>query len=184
MNTRTLIGLTTAGMALLALTLRKRPTIPAGATAVTDFDLNRYLGQWYEIARFDFRFEEHMNNTTAAYGRRKDGLVKVTNRGYDKEVKRWKKSVGKAKFRGEETVGALEVSFFGPFYAPYNVIALEGDYQYALIAGKSTDYLWLLLRDKTMPDDVRERFLAQATEIGYDTERLLWPAHDMDNPQL
>ena len=106
---------------------------------VQDFDLNRYLGQWYEIARIDFKYEKNMDNTTANYSKNSNGTVKVVNRGYDFVKKVWKEAEGKAKFRGESTVGALKVSFFGPFYSDYNILALD-DYKYALVAGKTVSF--------------------------------------------
>lgn len=144
---------------------------------VQDFDLNRYLGQWYEIARIDFKYEKNMDNTTAYYSKNSNGTVKVVNKGYDFVKKVWKESEGKAKFRGEPTVGALKVSFFGPFYSDYNILALD-DYKYALVAGKTDDNLWILSREKTIPDDIKKRYLEIAMEAGFDTSRLYWVEHD------
>jgi len=90
----------------------------------------------------------------------------------------WKQAIGKAKFVGEENVAMLKVSFFGPFYSGYNVIALDEDYQYALVAGKNLKYLWILARGTTIPDEVRERYLQLAREIGYDTSELIWVEHN------
>lgn len=81
----------------------------------------------------------------------------------------------------KKTVAKLEVSFFGPFYSGYNVIALEGDYQYALIAGETLDNLWIISREKTIPESVKQDFLEQAKTVGYDTSRLLWEEHNMSH---
>lgn len=148
--------------------------IPDGATAVQPFDQQRYLGTWYEIARFDFRFERNLRNVTATYSLRDDGLIKVDNRGYDSLKKEWKQSVGKARPAGDPKVAMLKVSFFGPFYAGYNVIALDAEYKYALVAGQSLEYLWILSREKTIPDSIRNNYLELAKKIGYDTSRLVW----------
>lgn len=153
-------------------------SIPEGATPVSSFELNKYLGKWYEIARFDFKFEKNLNNTTATYSLNDDGDVKVVNRGYNYVEQEWDEAVGKAVFRDSSDIAALKVSFFGPFYAGYNVIALEGDYQYALVAGKDLDYLWILSRTPTLPEEVKQRFLENAQSIGYDTSRLIWVEHD------
>lgn len=118
-------------------------TMPKGAVVVEPFEADRYLGKWYEIARFDFRYERNMNNTTAQYALNEDGTIQVINRGYDTVKNRWKEATGKAKFAGEPTVARLKVSFFGPFYSPYNVIALDPEYRYALVAGKNLKYLWI-----------------------------------------
>ena len=97
-------------------------TIPEGVTAVQQFDKNKYLGKWYEIARLDFRFERNLNNTSAEYSINDDGSIKVFNKGYNTKTNKWKSATGKAKFVKDEKVGMLKVSFFGPFYSGYNVI--------------------------------------------------------------
>ena len=149
-------------------------TIPDNAKAVKPFDVKQYSGKWYEIARFDYRFEKDLENVTAEYGIRPDGSVSVLNRGYDVKKGKWQKAEGNAKFVGDEDEGRLKVSFFGPFYSGYNVIALDPDYRYALVIGKSTDYLWLLSRETTMPAEVRDKYLAMAKTLGCDTGKLIW----------
>ena len=134
-------------------------TIPRGARAVEPFDSEKYLGKWFEIARFDFRFEKNLDSTTAEYSMNGDGSIRVVNRGYDYVKENWKQAVGRAKFKGAPDRAQLLVSFFGPFYAGYNVIALDGDYRYALVAGQSLSYLWILSRERTIPEDVKARFL-------------------------
>ena len=153
-------------------------TIPKGAVAVTPFNKEQYLGKWYEIARLDFKFERDMNNTTAEYSLNDDGTIRVSNQGYNYVKEEWKQAIGKAKFVGDDNVAKLKVSFFGPFYSGYNVIALDDDYQYALVAGKNLKYLWILARQTTIPDDVRQRYLKIAEEIGYDTAALIWVKHN------
>lgn len=156
-------------------------SIPKNATPVRNFDLERYLGSWYEIARFDFRFERGLDNTMAQYSPQ-GKKVKVVNSGYDSEKGEWRSAEGKAKFRSDENTAALKVSFFGPFYSGYNVIALDEEYRYALIAGKNLNYLWILSREKSIPDEIKERYLAIAREVGYDTSKLLWVKHDKISP--
>jgi len=153
-------------------------TIPKGAAAVSNLDKTKYLGKWYEAARFDFSFEKNLNNTTAEYTLRKDGYIGVLNKGYNYKKNKWEQAQGKARFRGSDTVGELEVSFFGPFYGAYNIIALDPDYRYALIAGSSTKYLWILSREKTIPDDVKQNYLAAAESLGCDTGKLIWVEHN------
>jgi apolipoprotein D and lipocalin family protein len=149
-------------------------TIPKGAEPVQHFNKDKYLGKWYEIARMDFRFEKNLINTTAEYSLRADGKIKVVNRGFSTTKNKNKIATGKAKFRSDSNVGALKVSFFGPFYAAYNVIAIDENYQYALVAGKNLRYLWLLSREKTMPDNVKKDYLQKAQAIGYNTADLVW----------
>ena len=151
--------------------------LPKGAQAIDNFDAERYLGQWYEIARFDFRFERDMNNTTATYSLNENGTVKVLNRGYNYVKKEWSEAEGTAKFVGERNVASLKVSFFGPFYAPYNVIALDDDYKYALVVGKNTDYLWILSRETTIPNEIKTNYVKLAQSLGFDINQLIWVEH-------
>lgn len=153
-------------------------TIPKGVVAVHPFDKSRYLGKWYEIARFDFRFERDLNNTTAEYSLNKDGSIKVVNRGFNYKTNEWKEATGKAKFVHGDNTAMLKVSFFGPFYSGYNVIAIDKDYKYALIAGNSFKYLWILARETTIPDDIREKYLKIASGAGFNTSGLIWVSHD------
>src|SRR5436189_6242593 len=102
-------------------------TIPKGITAVHQFDKNRYLGKWYEIARLDFKFEKNLNNTTADYSINSNGSIKVFNKGYNMKTQEWKSATGKAKFVKDENIAMLKVSFFGPFYSGYNVIAIDNE---------------------------------------------------------
>lgn len=154
-------------------------SIPKGATPVKPFDRGKYLGKWYEIARMDFRFERNLNNTTAEYSLNADGTIKVVNRGYNYVEKKWTEVTGKAKFAGDTNTGMLRVSFFGPFYSGYNVIALDKEYKYSLVAGENLKYLWILSREKTIPDDVRKNYLGIAAKIGFDVSALIWVEHDV-----
>jgi apolipoprotein D and lipocalin family protein len=151
---------------------------PTRGNAVTPFNKEKYLGKWFEIARFDFRFERDLNNTTATYSVNDDGTIKVDNRGYNYITNEWKQAIGKAKFVGDENTAMLKVSFFGPFYAGYNVIAIDDDYRYALIAGQSLDYLWILARETAIPDSIKQNYLGIAQQIGFDTSKFIWVEHD------
>ncbi|HNW90862.1 MAG TPA: lipocalin family protein [Bacteroidales bacterium] len=153
-------------------------TIPDGAVAVKPFDVNRYLGKWYEIARLDFKYERDLNNTTAEYSLRDDGKIKVDNKGFNTKTNEWSQAIGKAKFAGDKNEAKLKVSFFGPFYTGYNVIALDNEYRYALVAGKNLKYLWILSREVTIPDDIKQNYLKTAEGLGYKTSDLLWIEHD------
>jgi len=157
-------------------------SIPEKAEPVSRFDVNRYLGTWYEIARFDSRFEKDLDNAMAQYTLNDDGNVKVKNSGYNFKKNKWVCAEGIAKFRGNKETAALKVSFFGPFYAGYNVIALDENYRYALVAGKNLNYLWILSREKSMPEAIRREYIKKAQSIGYDTSRLIWVKHDKKSP--
>jgi apolipoprotein D and lipocalin family protein len=153
-------------------------SLPEGAKAVENFEKENYLGKWYEIARLDVSFEKNLNNTSAEYSINEDGTIRVVNSGYNTKKKKWTKAVGKAKFAENENIGRLKVSFFGPFYGGYNVVALDSEYQYALVAGSSLKYLWILSRETSIPEKVKKDYLKTAREIGYKTEELLWIEHD------
>ncbi len=148
---------------------------PVPVEPVSDFDVQDYLGTWYEIARLDHSFERGLSNVTANYSFRDDGKIRVINRGFDAEKGSYDEAEGKAKFAEDETTGALKVSFFGPFYGNYIIFELDRpDYQYAFVSGGTEDYLWLLARDPEVSDDVRQAFLTEAAALGYDTDALIW----------
>ncbi len=149
-------------------------TPPPDVNVVNNFELNRYLGSWYEIARLDNRFERGLERVTATYSLRDDGGVKVVNRGFSTEQQMFKQSIGKAYFTGPSSRGALKVSFFGPFYGGYNVIELDKDYRYALVCGPDKSYLWILSRTPTLDTDVKQKLLETAQRNGFDTSKLLW----------
>lgn len=159
---------------ITGLVLSACRSIPEHAVAVKPFDQQKYLGKWYEIARLDYKYERHLDHVTAEYGIKPNGMISVTNKGYNVKKEKWEESIGKAKPVSDPQEGRLKVSFFGPFYAAYNVIAIEENYKYALVAGKNKRYLWLLSRETIMPEDVKTKFLKQAQAIGYNTQQLVW----------
>lgn len=152
--------------------------IPKGATAIKNFNSEKYLGKWYEIARFDYKFEKNMDNVTANYSLNSDGTIQVQNRGYDYVKKEWKESIGEARFVNDKSEARLKVSFFKPIWAGYNVIDIDDDYQNALVVGNSTKYIWILSRNKEIPNSIRERFLAKTQKLGYNTNDLIWVKHN------
>lgn len=148
--------------------------VPDGVQPVNGFELDRYLGKWYEIARLDHSFERGLSNVTAEYGLREDGGVRVVNRGFKSADGEWDEADGKAYFVDEPTVGMLKVSFFGPFYGAYNVIALDKqDYQWSMIAGPNRDYLWILSRKPHLEKEIYDELLARAASLGFDTSALI-----------
>lgn len=153
-------------------------SIPKGAEAVKSFDKKRYLGKWYEIARMDFKFEKNLDNTTAEYSLNENGTIKVDNKGYNTKTGKWKQAIGKAKFVGAENVAMLKVSFFGPFYSGYNVLAIDENYRYALVSGKNLKYLWILSRETTIPAEIKNKYLKIAEGIGFKINDLVWVKHD------
>ncbi len=176
MKTRSLLYLSIISVSILGLF--SCATIPKNATAVKSFDKEKYLGKWYEVARFDFKLERNLSNTTAEYSLNENGTIKVDNQGYNTVKDQWQKAIGKAKFIGNDSTAMLKVSFFGPFYGGYNVLAIDKEYKYALIGGGSLKYLWILSRETTIPEDIKAKYLAIAENVGYDTSKLLWIQHD------
>lgn len=146
---------------------------PEGVQPVAGFDLERYRGKWYEIARLDHSFERGLEQVTAEYSLREDGGVHVVNRGYSADDDEWKEAEGKAYFIGARDTAYLKVSFFGPFYGSYIVFELDREnYQYAFVSGNSTSYLWLLARTPTVSKGLLERFVKRADQLGFDTASL------------
>lgn len=139
-------------------------------STVKSLDLERYLGSWYEIARFDHRFERGLTNAKAYYSLNTDGTISVTNCGMRNGKQ--KTSIGKAKLT--DKAGLLRVSFFGPFYSDYRVMMLSKDYSYALVGSKSSKYLWILSRTPEIPENTLQIILDVASGRGYDTDKLIW----------
>jgi apolipoprotein D and lipocalin family protein len=151
---------------------------PAGLEPVTGFQLERYLGNWYEIARLDHSFERGLSDVTATYRKRTDGGLDVINRGYDTARGSWREAQGRAYLLAGADQGSLKVSFFGPFYGGYHVIDLDrADYSWALVVGPGRDYFWLLARTPKLDRELVQQLVARAARAGIDTERLIWVEH-------
>ncbi len=174
---RTLLGNT---LLLISLAFTGACTgVPEDIEPVENFDVSRYLGTWYEIARLDHVFEEGLSHVTASYALNDDGSVQVVNRGYAVEEGEWDEAVGTARFVERPELGHLKVSFFGPFYASYVVFALPGDnYQQAYVTGYNRDYLWLLSRTPIVSAAAKADFEARARDLGFDTGELVWVSQD------
>ncbi len=153
---------------------------PEGVVPVQGFEQSRYLGKWYEIARLDHSFERGLAHVTAEYSLRDDGGLKVVNRGYSVGKQEWKEAVGKAYFIESPDTAYLKVSFFGPFYGAYVVFGLDDHYQYSFVSGPDTDYLWLLAREPQVSEAVKQRFVENASALGFDTTQLIWVDQSRD----
>jgi len=153
-------------------------TIPENISPVTGFDIHRYLGTWYEIARLDHSFERGLEKVTAEYSYRDDGGIKVINRGFDPAKNRWKESIGKAYFVSDSNLGRLKVSFWGPFYGAYNIIDLDKkNYSYSLVCGPKKSYLWILARKPYMEESLRSELINKAKVLGFETEKMIYVSH-------
>ncbi|HOX56168.1 MAG TPA: lipocalin family protein [Candidatus Paceibacterota bacterium] len=157
--------------------------VPKGVKPVQGFELDRYLGRWYEIARLDHSFERGLSHVTADYSLRKGGGVRVLNRGYSESKKEWKSAEGKAFFVKSPDQGYLKVSFFGPFYGSYVIFELDQkDYQYAVICGPKKSYFWILARKPEIEPELKNKLISQAAALGFDTTKLIFP--DQMSPPL
>jgi len=151
---------------------------PEHIQPVDGFELNKYLGTWYEIARLDHSFERGLEQVTANYSLRDDGGVKVINKGFNPNKNKWKQAEGKAYFVGEPDIGQLKVSFFGPFYGGYNIIELDKtNYQYSLVCGPNLSYLWILARDPQLDKAIVDKLVAKAKSLGFATDKLIYVRH-------
>jgi apolipoprotein D and lipocalin family protein len=149
--------------------------IPKGATAVQPFDKERYLGLWYEIARLPNSIEKNISKLTELYSLNDDGTMQVITKGYNYKKDKWTEIEGKIKFAGSEDIGMLKVSYFGPAYANYNVLAIDENYKYALVSGSGLDFLWLLSKEQAIPENIKTQFIDKAKSIGFAVEKLEWP---------
>lgn len=166
---------------LLSLWLLSACTgLPEGIKAVDNFDINRFQGKWYEIARLDHSFERGLEQVSANYSLRDDGGIRVINRGFNVQKQQWKEAEGRAYAIADENIGHLKVSFFGPFYSSYVVFELaqqsntSAGPDYAFVTSYSKDYLWLLSRTPTISPKLKAHFLAQVEALGFAKENLIW----------
>lgn len=165
------------GLAALVL-LAGCTGIPEGIEPVRGFEVERYLGTWYEIRRLDHRFERGLSHVTAHYAPREDGTIAVTNRGLDRATCRIEEATGRARFLGDPEVASLAVTFFPPFSGGYHVFALDREaYGWALVSGPTRDYLWLLARAPSLAAEDEAKALAIARDAGFDVDALLRVDH-------
>lgn len=171
---RNLVALMRYLYVLVFVLLTSCLSVPEGIAPVNNFELDRYLGHWYEIARLNHSFEKDLEAVTAEYSVREDGGIRVINSGrniYSGEIQQ---AEGRAYFVNDPAIGHLKVSFFGPFFGSYVIFELDQeDYQYAFIAGNTTDYLWLLSRSPRVSLKLLEQFKERATELGFDLQELI-----------
>lgn len=147
---------------------------------VKDFKANKYLGKWYEIARFDNRFEKGLDNVSATYTKIKQNKIRVINRGYNKEKKNWKEAKGIALLNKNPEIGKLRVSFFWPFFGDYNILYIDEEYEHAIVGSKSKDYLWLLSRHYTINEEQKDMLTTKIENLGYDINNLIYISQDLN----
>ncbi|MDP8201422.1 MAG: lipocalin family protein [Candidatus Tenebribacter burtonii] len=143
-------------------------------TVVNEFDISKYLGTWYEISRYNHKFERGLVGVTATYSLREDGKIKVVNRDYEETLDgKMSEAIGKAKIPNPNIPAKLKVSFFLFFYADYFVLELDENYQWAVIGSKSDKYLWILSRTSQMDKTLYDELLNKLIVRGYDVNELI-----------
>jgi apolipoprotein D and lipocalin family protein len=166
---RTLIKILVTGAAMMSL-CGCRST--SDLEAVRGFDAHRYMGTWYEAARYPHRFEKGLRSVSARYSLKDDGTVTVLNRGFNSDENQWEQIEGEARFKGSADIGWLKVSFFKPFYASYKIIYLDEAYTRAIVTGPSYGYLWILVRDPALPAAELEGLIQKAEHRGFDRNKI------------
>lgn len=143
-------------------------------TVVKDLEIEKYLGTWYEIARYDHRFERNLVGVTATYSLRDDGKIKVVNSGFSETLNgKYSEATGKAKIPDPDIPSKLKVSFFLFFYGDYYVLELDDDYSWAVIGSSSDNYLWILSRTPRMDPSIYNDLINRLTNRGYDLSKLI-----------
>lgn len=171
---KALIGVAAAaGLAGIAYALWPKAKVPAGAI-VDPFDKEKYLGKWNEVARLPNVIEKDLRDLTEEYSMNADGTIKVITRAFNPVKNKSVEATGTIKFKGAETRGQLEVAYFLPIYLDYNVLDIDDNYQYALVSGSGLGYLWLISRDSSMPEEMKQRFLQKAIGLGFEISKLEW----------
>jgi apolipoprotein D and lipocalin family protein len=151
---------------------------PEGIEPVRSFDVSRYRGEWFEVMRLDHRFERGLTHVSALYTPRADGTIGVVNKGFDPQGCRWKQAEGRAVLQEGPDTASLSVSFFPPFAGGYHVFSLDRrNYAWAMVAGPTRDYLWILARRPDLDPSVRNRLVAEAKALGFPVERLILVEH-------
>ena len=169
------LSLVVITMIPISVFLACRSSTDVDNSAVGKLNLYRYLGKWYEIARFDHGFERDLDQCIATYSLQENGTIRVTNQGRNKKGE-WKTSVGKGKVT--KAPGILRVSFFGPFYSDYRIMMVAPDYSYALVGSTNDKYLWILARTPRLDNPTRNLIVEEARSRGYDTKKLIWVSQE------
>ena len=156
--------------------------IPEGMTPVKGFDVKRFTGTWYEIARLDHGFEKGLSHVSAEYSLREDGGIKVINKGFNMKKGQWENASARGYFIDSPDIGRLKVSFFGPFYGSYNLIDLdEKNYSYAMVTGPKINFFWILSRQKTLDPNIMQSLIQKAKSMGFKLEKLILVDQKEDN---
>lgn len=145
-----------------------KPELPT----VGHVEIDKYLGTWYEIARYEHSFEVGCSDVSATYSLKENGDIRVLNNCTKEDGKR-SEAKGSA-YATDETNSKLKVSFFWPFYGDYWVLMLDENYTYAVIGEPSRKYFWILSRSKILDESVKDKILSKMPELGYEKKELIW----------
>ena len=165
---------------VIALTLNscaRRPELPP---VIEDFQAGEYLGKWYEIARYDNRFEYNLNNGSALYTKEKDGRIEVFNKAYNTKKDFWKEARGYAIPHKDQNKGALKVTFMWPFFADYRILYIDEHYETAIVGSSTLNYLWILARTPTISDNNKIELLQLIMDMNYDIDKLIYPEQKLN----
>ena len=149
---------------------------------VADFDVERFVGDWYEIARIEQGLGKPLTRSRVEYALQDDGSLSITSRGFHTGTHRWVESTGTARFVGSPHFGAMKASFLGLFFEGYHVVAIDPDYRWAMIMGDTTDSFKLLSRTPVLDGETTDRLVYQAELMGVEADRIHWVMQDGVNP--
>lgn len=165
------------------VTSKPKKVLPAAQIEpVADFDVQRFVGDWYEIARMERGAGKPLTRSRVEYELQDDGGLLITSRGFHTGTNRWVESTGIARFVGSPNFGAMKASFFGPFFEGYHVVAIDPDYHWAMLMGDTTESFKLLSRSLVLDGETTERLVHQAEVMGVHADRIHWVMQDGINP--
>ncbi|QCX52545.1 lipocalin family protein [Elizabethkingia sp. JS20170427COW] len=158
--------------------LKKRQVrLPKGVKPVKNFEILKFIGTWNVIAKLNPQPELPLSHISFDFSPNERGGLKVKSKGFDEVSETWTSSIGEMQFVGKFDKARFKMSFYKPLWFGFNVISIDEDYRYALVAGNSLKYLWILSKEASVPQEVRDEFLLKATRLGYNTAELVWVFH-------
>ncbi|QBQ40860.1 lipocalin family protein [Sphingobacterium psychroaquaticum] len=152
--------------------------VKSAVVVVPDFDMERFVGEWYEIARLDTKWSRNLKNVLLSLAWNDDDSLRLNIQGYDMVQEKYRQRIGRLRYLDDRESGALKVSYINPFYMGYNIVSVDGDYSQVLVFGQNLDYMCILSREKKIPEALREQYLQYAEESGYALEALVWTVQD------
>lgn len=170
--------ITMLGAVLAACSPAGRSGNPSVPQPVKSVEIDRYIGHWFELARYENQFERDCEAVTAYYSLRKDGMVRVLNTCREGGITgKRKESEGRAKTVPDSGNAKLKVSFFGPFYGDYWILDHAADYSWSIVGEPSGRYLWILTRAPKPTKKTRNMLVERVNALGYDVDMLRWTKH-------